>query len=848
VSEKWVLTGIPGHTIIGSPNREGAVQVHDAKKLTWKRLLLPPPTATTESFGAACLVHGDFAIVGAPGDTNPAYAGQVFVFNLATGKLVHTLTPSISSGLDAFGKSLAASGDILAVGAPVHSGGGAQRVFLFNLATGGQIAVLAPSDPQAGGLFGWSVAAEGNLLLVGAPGCDASRGAGYLYNLDFTATQLSKIQVPNPAANDKAGYSVAMAHGKLIIGAPGYNGNDGSVFVMPWDDPFSASELAGDPASNSFGRHLAASNNLLVVHGDGYQVYDLAGLTSEPVATVQPTVAFSLEPFALHGNSLVRLFNSGASLMIRSVTAPLNMSRVAVSGNTAHGQVDKAYKSLSQATVNAEGEFAFLGSYAAGSTAPKTGVFSTAFLSEFSYDDLTGQQVASSVSTPGGNTVASVDRVMLNAPDFLLYRAKLSGPGVNSSNNTAWVQNNSFYSPTGDIIRTGQPFPGGAPFGNAGPAVLSIGQLSQSAQQLTIGFSEHNRLAAAVTFKKGPLADATNDSGLVWHDAVGTATHAFREGSPSVGLGNNFGQLSGHFALHDSRLLFSSFVGTNPANNEALLAADFGGADTAVAVKGVTAAKDHAGIAVPAVTLGSFRSEGMDDSEIGAVHATLSGDVTTATNEGIFRVAGNAIDRAFFLKGEELKTGVAISKFIAHWVCAGQCIAWVELKGVRVTKTSNQALVLRQIDPSPLINNRALILMRTGDGAPGCDGARVGKLLDVQVDPVHGQYLVLTSLTGCDAANNLALFHGYSRITLPNANHYPLRQPYMVLRKGQLYDNQPSPLLSIALAAGTRTAGGAGTCGLGSAIESGGGLSTPGRFAAVITYGNKVQQVVVGTP
>ncbi|MBI3736779.1 hypothetical protein HY256_09735, partial [Candidatus Sumerlaeota bacterium] len=81
---------------------------------------------------------------------------------------IHNPTPVAD---DWFGYSVAAVGTNLLVGAPMKDSGAANAgaVYLFNGKTGDLLLSIYNPFPGQGDLFGWSVAGAGDNILVGAP-------------------------------------------------------------------------------------------------------------------------------------------------------------------------------------------------------------------------------------------------------------------------------------------------------------------------------------------------------------------------------------------------------------------------------------------------------------------------------------------------------------------------------------------------------------------------------------------------------------------------------------------------------------------------------------------------------
>ncbi len=95
-------------------------------------------------------------------------AGAVYVFDLSTGAQLRKITPADSAAGMFFGISLVLSGGFLVVGAQSHCSGRGS-VFVFNInANWTETAFFGPSDGEIGGIFGRSVASNGQYFIVGA--------------------------------------------------------------------------------------------------------------------------------------------------------------------------------------------------------------------------------------------------------------------------------------------------------------------------------------------------------------------------------------------------------------------------------------------------------------------------------------------------------------------------------------------------------------------------------------------------------------------------------------------------------------------------------------------------------
>jgi cysteine-rich repeat protein len=184
-----------------------------------------------DEFGFAVAGVGPWVVVGAPFDgTAGPQAGAVYVFDGATGGLVRTLLNPTPGRNDRFGWALAAAGTDILIGAPQDDTGAGSggAVYRYNGATGALNQVYLNSSPHPGDQFGFAVAALGASVIVGAPGRDAAGsvvpplldiGAAYLFN-GSTAVLMRTFVSPNQNTEDGFGWSVAAVGTAVLVGAP----------------------------------------------------------------------------------------------------------------------------------------------------------------------------------------------------------------------------------------------------------------------------------------------------------------------------------------------------------------------------------------------------------------------------------------------------------------------------------------------------------------------------------------------------------------------------------------------------------------------------------------------------
>ena len=172
----------------------GKAYLYDASTGDLLQTIEDPSPAQDGQFGYSVAIDGNKLLVGNPNDdTNDPNQGQAYLFDVSTGNVLLTLndpTPQkgSSSGED-FGAAVAMDDGIIVISAPYDdafdSVGG--RVFLFDEDTGNLLHALDDPTPNFYGQFGYSVAIDGNQVVVGNPyddnNGDAS-GEAHLFDAD----------------------------------------------------------------------------------------------------------------------------------------------------------------------------------------------------------------------------------------------------------------------------------------------------------------------------------------------------------------------------------------------------------------------------------------------------------------------------------------------------------------------------------------------------------------------------------------------------------------------------------------------------------------------------------------
>ena len=245
---------ISGNTaVIGNPRDDdnginsGAVYIFTRSGTTWNQQakLIAGDGSVGDEFGNPVAIDGDTVIVGAwQNDTKGIDSGAAYIFTRSgtTWNQQAKLTASDGVERDAFGFSVAISGNTVTVGANRKSNSvGAAYVFTQSGTIWNQQAKVIASDGANFDGFGNSIAISGNTLIVGASDDDVNTGTGEIIDLGsayiFTRSgtswnQQAKLNVSNLAYYFRFGDSVAISGDTVIVGANGEGINVGSAYVF----------------------------------------------------------------------------------------------------------------------------------------------------------------------------------------------------------------------------------------------------------------------------------------------------------------------------------------------------------------------------------------------------------------------------------------------------------------------------------------------------------------------------------------------------------------------------------------------------------------------------------------
>ncbi len=246
ISGDTAVVGAERPDFQGAVAQPGSAYVFVRTGSTWTQQaeLFPSDSFTQDIFGHSVDISGDTVIVG-----NGNFGGggaYIFVRSGTTWSQQARLIGTDTVGFDAFGYAVAISGDTAIVGAFADDVGangnqGSAYVFVRSGATWTQQTRLNASDGAADDAFGTSVAISGDSIVIGSDfddvGANPSQGSAYCFVRSGTTwTQQQKLTDPDGAASDLFGQDVAIAGDTIVVGSPnddvGGRINQGSAHVF----------------------------------------------------------------------------------------------------------------------------------------------------------------------------------------------------------------------------------------------------------------------------------------------------------------------------------------------------------------------------------------------------------------------------------------------------------------------------------------------------------------------------------------------------------------------------------------------------------------------------------------
>lgn len=292
----YAVTAVNAGGASGLSNEMSALAAGVPSEL-WKRIAAD--AQDLDLLGNSVALSGDYAVAGAYGeDGGGVDRGAVYIFDRNYGGndnwgQVKKLTASDTTNGDNFGFSVAIDGDYVVVGAFYEDGLGFDRgaAYVFYRNQGGtdnwgEVVKLTASDAADSDEFGYSVAIDGDYVVVGArleAGAGSNRGAAYVFDRNYPSAdnwgEVTKLTASDTADLDQFGFSVSISGDNVVVGArleDGAGTDRGAAYVFNRnqggaDNWGEVTKLIASSPENAayFGYSVAVSGDFAVVGASG---------------------------------------------------------------------------------------------------------------------------------------------------------------------------------------------------------------------------------------------------------------------------------------------------------------------------------------------------------------------------------------------------------------------------------------------------------------------------------------------------------------------------------------------------------------------------------------------------
>ncbi|MHA7811950.1 MAG: hypothetical protein ACX94C_00955 [Phycisphaerales bacterium] len=223
INESVLAVGAQADDVVGSDS--GSVFLYRTDDWSLIHKLVPYNANLYGRFGCSVDLNQGSLAVGSYSDENQTTirTGSVYVYDLATLRLMHHIYPHDGAWGDEFGARVAMNDELLFVTSREDddSSAGSGSVYVYESQGGHFVTRLSPPHPVQHMAFGSDLSIEDNLLLVGAWNdwpSGVQSGSSYLYNIDRLEL-LGNLAPEGLGTGDRFGGNGILHRGQALITA-----------------------------------------------------------------------------------------------------------------------------------------------------------------------------------------------------------------------------------------------------------------------------------------------------------------------------------------------------------------------------------------------------------------------------------------------------------------------------------------------------------------------------------------------------------------------------------------------------------------------------------------------------
>ena len=271
----YAIVGSPGYP--GDEKNKGKVYWYERQRNgEWTEMHTKEGENDGDGFGSRVDIYGNYAIVGSsgyPGDETDK--GKVYWYERQrNGEWTKMHHKEGEINLDFFGSSVAIHGNYAIVGAPGYPGTNKGKVYWYERQRNGEWTEMYSREGKNNSdYFGWSVGIYGNYAIVGAPGYPGGvfKGKVYWYERQRNGEWREMHHKEGENNGDYFGYSVGIYGNYAIVGAngDGDGGDKAHIYQRKNNGNWEEISVKVNPidGETDFGYNVAIFKNYAMVGG-----------------------------------------------------------------------------------------------------------------------------------------------------------------------------------------------------------------------------------------------------------------------------------------------------------------------------------------------------------------------------------------------------------------------------------------------------------------------------------------------------------------------------------------------------------------------------------------------------